>query len=195
MTMPNGVASVLAASVDAEPECTAIAMAGARAAFRTGGLHADPPRTLLREINWLANENRGKCVLSAVNLALNPKSGAMEFCTAGPIGALVLNAGGEVRDLADPPADCLGRGNPIDPPRRNDTLRNGEVLALFTPGCTSMQDSSGREIGRDRFVEALKDVFGAPPSTMLEDLQHELGGFFRDGHQQDDITVLLLHRP
>lgn len=195
MTMPNGVASLLVAVVEADPARAAIALAEIRATFRIGGLHADPPRTLLRELNWLANNGRGKCTLSAAHVALNPKTGAMEFCTAGPVGALILGPGGACRTLTDAKADRLGQGTPVEPGRRNDSLRQGEMLALFTPGCGTIRNADGQELGQDRFTQALGGAFGTPPGTVLEDVQQDLAGFFKDGSQPDDITVLLLYRP
>ncbi len=196
MTMPNGVASVLVASVDAAPTRCPIALAEVQAAFRVSGLHADPPRTLLRELNWLSNSHHGqRCTMAAAHVALNPNTGATEFCTAGPIGALILEPQGVPRILTDPDAGLLGEGQPIDPPRRTETLRAGEMLALFTPGCQTVMDADGHALGQDRFVETLTEQLGTPTPQALEALQHDLASFFKDGTQPDDITILLLYRP
>jgi serine phosphatase RsbU (regulator of sigma subunit) len=111
------------------------------------------------------------------------------------VGALLLGPGGAHRTLTDPKADRLGQGTPVEPERRNDKLRQGELLALYTPGCGTIRDADGQELGQDRFTQALGGAFGPPPGTVLEDVQQDLGGFFKGGRQPDDITVLLLYRP
>jgi len=194
MTMPNGMATLIVGSVTADPIRSAMAVTEVHAAFRVAGLHADPPRTLLRELNWLLHDSRGGCRLSVVQMVMNPKSGALEFSTAGEIGALIIDARGSPRDLTEGQAPALGPQKSIEFPRKSERLAPGETLALFTRGCTTLCDESGGALTRKRFGEALCDGFGLAPANVLEEIQSDLAGFFKQGRQPDDITILLVQR-
>jgi serine phosphatase RsbU (regulator of sigma subunit) len=194
MTMPNKMGSMLVANVRADPANTAIAMAELRAAFRVAGLHADPPRILLQELNWLANGYRGGGRVCAAHVVINPSTGALEFCTAGPVGAVIIADRDTVRTLTDPKVDRLGSGEAIELPRQAERLADGEMLALYTPSCAALRNADGRELGNEGFVKALCRGAGLPPADLLDDLQHDLAEYLSGGRQEDDITVLLLFR-
>jgi serine phosphatase RsbU (regulator of sigma subunit) len=192
MTMPNGMATLIVSNVTADPVRSAMAVTEVHAAFRVAALHADPPRTLLRELNWLLHDGRSSCRLCVAQVVMNPKTGAMEFNVAGSIGALIIDARGRARDLADAKAAPLGVNKSVELPRRSERLAAGEMLALFTRGWANLCDESGRAVSRERFIGALCDGFGLAPANLLEELQSDLASFFKRGRQPDDITILLL---
>jgi len=194
MTMPNGMATMIVGSVATDPLRSAMAVTEVHAAFRVAGLHGDPPRTLLRELNWLMEGGRGGCRLTVAHVVMNPKSGAIEFATAGPIGAVILDSTGGVRDLTTADSPVLGVAKSVELPRSNERIGRGEVLALFTPGWLGMAGGTGELLTTQRMVQGLSDAVGQSPATALSDVQADLAGFLKRGKQPDDITMLLLQR-
>ncbi|MFQ5491779.1 MAG: SpoIIE family protein phosphatase [Phycisphaerae bacterium] len=194
MTLPNGMGSLLMAHVRSDLPGTQVALAQARAAFRVAGLHGDPPRTLLRELDWLAGNIEGNCVLSVAHTVFNPKTGAMEFGAAGGVEAVIVDTKGQVRALADGDGEPLGLSESAEVPRCTERLAKGELLAVLSPGYRTLCESSGTPLSRAQWVEVLRSGVGEAPSGLLEDLHQDLAAFFRDGRQPDDITVLLLRR-
>lgn len=194
LTMPNGMAAILVATASGDLPSTAVAVTNVRAACRVAALHGDPPRTLLRELHWLLQGGHSRSTLSVVHLVMNPKSGAFEYATAGDIGAIVIDAGGSPRMLTDPNSPRLGLTRSVEFAVTSDRLSPGETLVLFTAGCGTMCDGSGRVLGGKRLVRALRQCCGLPPADQLLELQAELAAFFKDGRQVDDITILALRR-
>ncbi|HUU82238.1 MAG TPA: SpoIIE family protein phosphatase [Phycisphaerae bacterium] len=194
LTMPNGMAAILVANASGDLLNTLVSVADVRAACRVAGLHGDPPRTLLREIDWLLQGSRGACTLSAVHVVMNPKSGKFEYATAGDIGAVVIGTAGSPRVLTNPNIPRLGLTKSMEFAVTSDRLNPGETLALFTPGCGTACDGSGEALGGKRMVKALRQSAGLPPADQLDELQAELAAYFRDGCQPDDISVLLVRR-
>ncbi len=194
MTMPNEMASVFIGHVSGDATRTAMAIAEVHAAFRIAGLHGDPPHTLMRELNWLLHSARGECGLAAASAVMNPKSGAMEFSAAGQLGAVLIDAKGTPRTLIESPCPRLGTAKSMETPRQNLRLSSGEMLVLFTPGCSTVMDEQGASLTEQRLVNAICDGFGLGPADLLQELQGELAGFFKKGRQPDDITVMLIQR-
>ncbi|MCP4247285.1 MAG: SpoIIE family protein phosphatase [bacterium] len=194
MTMPNGMAAMMVGTVEADPVPCSVAVAQVHTAFRVAGLHGDPPKTLLREINWLLAGTATDAQLSVAHIVLNPKNGAFEYCIAGPTGALIMESSGRHRELAVLQSEPLNARKSTEFKRCGDRLVTGATLALFTPGCQQLRDESRQSLPRERFVEILLQGAGLTPADALEELQNELAGFFKNGRQSDDITVLLLRR-
>ncbi len=194
MRLPNGLAAILVANLSGEPTRCALAMAEARAAFRVAGLHADPPHIFLRSFNWMLHEDRAPCEMQAVMTAMNPKTGAIEYSTAGNVGALLVDSRGDCQKLVENDSPAVGtvRGHAYGP--KTARVGVGETLALFTAGCFAVCDSEGSSLGARRFVESIADGFGQSATVALDELLQDHSGFFKDGRQPDDITILLFHR-
>jgi serine phosphatase RsbU (regulator of sigma subunit) len=194
MRLPNGLASFFCGKVTGSPTTAALAMAEVRSAFRFAGLHADPPHVLLRALNWLLHDPRHPAALSAVGVVMNPKTGAMQFATAGEIGALVVGDRGQVRSLRTTGTPPVGAEKDREYTSSAGRLLEGESIILFTPGCLTVTDAKGRPLGAERFLDAVADGFGQSASVALTDLLSDLGAFFKEGRQPDDITLVVLHR-
>lgn len=194
MRIPNGLASIMVANVAGEATRTALAMAEIRSAFRIAGLHADAPHVFLRSVNWMLCEDRAPSRMTAVALVMNPRTGTFDCSTAGAIGALIVDARGDTRDLADHEIQPAGAVPGFAYVSKTDRLQQGESLALFTAGCHTICDAAGRPLGEARFIESVRDGFGQSAATALDELIQDQAGFFKNGRLPDDITILLFHR-
>jgi len=194
MRLPNGLAAFMCGHVTGAPTTAALAMAEVRASFRIASLHADPPHVLWRALNWMLYDPRHPATLSAVGLVMNPKTGAMQYATAGRIGALVVGQRGAIRSLWQPEAPEVGASGEYVFNSGAGRLQEGETMMLYTPGCVTVTDRDHRPLGDDKLREALSDGFGQPASAALDELLSDLKAFFRDGRQPDDITIMMLHR-
>lgn len=192
--LPNGLASFMMGTVKAATFRTAIALAEVRSAFRVGAMHADPPHVLLQELNYLLYDSSNPCKMAVANIVMNPKTGAAEFATAGPIGATIVDARGHARDLSDPAQAEIGAERLFKTPGRKERLADGETLVLFTAGCGTAQSAEGDALGRERFIDTLCDGFDQPVGGLMSELLTDLGGYLKTGTPIDDITVLLVRR-
>ena len=193
--MPNGLAALLVGRVKAEPPRSAAALSETRGAFRIACLNAQPPRVQLKALNWLLSDEKDPCVLDAAIAVVNPKSGVAEIGTAGQIGAVLIDTKGRPRKLVKSDVPPVGTGQNIEYSGRAFQIKSGETLAFYTPGVETARDESGQTIGEKQFLATLCDGFGQPSGPHLDDLLADVASMLKAGNTEDDITILLGHRP
>jgi serine phosphatase RsbU (regulator of sigma subunit) len=194
MRLPNGLAAFVCGHVGGSATHAAIAMAETRASFRIAGLHADPPHVLMRAVNWLIYDEKNPCAESCVGIVMNPKTGAMQYATAGDIGAVVVGPRGDLRPLTRPDVPEIGKIKDYAYTSDAGRLQEGETIVLFTPGCRTVTNTAGQALGDERFLEAVSDCVGQTASSAMDELLSDLKAFFREGQPPDDITVVMIHR-
>lgn len=194
MGLPNGLAAFFAGHVKGEATRAALAMAEVRAAFRMGGLHADPPHVLLRAANWLIYNDKARCNMAAVGVVMNPRTGAMQYATAGPMGAVIIDGRGSARSLVQPASPHIGSQKEFAYSSVTGRLDDGETMVLFSPGCYTVTDRDGSELGEERFLDTISDSFGLSASAALDELLSDLKAYFKQGRAKDDISIMVLHR-
>ena len=194
MRLPNGLAAVLVGCVTADLVRTATALPQIQGAFRLAGLHADPPKTQLKALNWILHSDAHPRRLDAAILLANPKTGVAELSTAGAIGALHISAQGEARKLAIPNAPPVGASKSFDYTSVAIRMKTGDTLALYTPGWTKAKNEAGTPLSEEKFTETLCDGFNHPAASAMEELVADLSPYIKKGILPDDITLLLLYR-
>ncbi len=194
MRLPNGLASFICGHVRGAPTHAALAMAQVRAAFRLAGLHADPPHILFRALNWILHDPKRPCEFSVVGLVMNPKTGAMQYATAGDIGAAVVGSGGQLRTMVQDSIPAVGSRAEYAYMGGAGRIEDGETLVLYTPGCYRVTNEEGEAMGRGQLVNAISDLFGQPASSALDELLSDFRAFYAAGRQTDDVTFMILHR-
>ncbi len=195
MRLPNGLAALLIARVQADPVHAGATLPQIRGAFRMAGLHADPPRTILKALNWMLHDETHPVRLDAAILIANPRTGVAELSAGGEVGLIQVSAKGDHRRLSDLKAPPVASTKNYEYGASTIRMKPGETLAFYTPGCTRACNEAGEVLGEVRLVEALIDGFNRPALTAMEELLRDLGGFFKNGTLPDDITLMLLHRP
>jgi serine phosphatase RsbU (regulator of sigma subunit) len=195
MRLPNGLAAVLVGHVSGDAIRIGVTVPQIRGAFRMAGLHADPPRTQLKALNWMLFDETDPCRLDAAILVANPKTGVVELATAGAIGVIQISPEGDLRRLTDPKAPPVASSKSCEYGGATIRMKIGETLAFFTPGCANARNKAGDPLGEARLVEALCDGFNRPAAAAMDELVQDLAAFFKNGRLPDDITLLLLHRP
>jgi len=195
MRLPNGLAGFLIGRVQVDPVRAGAALPQIRAAFRMGGLHADPPRTILKALNWMLFDEAHPFRLDAAIVIVNPKTGVAEVSTGGEIGLIQISPQGEHRSLTDLKAPPIASKKSYEYGASTIRMKIGETLAFYTPGCAKACNDAGEPLGEARLIEALGDGFNRPAPAAMEELLGDLGAFFKNGRLLDDITLMLLHRP
>jgi len=194
MGLPNGLAAFFCGHMTGAATTAALALAQSRAAFRIGGLHADAPHIVLRAMNWMIHDPKKPCGLSVIIVVMNPNTGAMQYASGGAIGAVVVNASGQMRSLMQPKMPAVGAQREFGYQSGSGRLENGETMFLFTPGCLALTDRTGGRLNQRELLDAMSDSFGQGASTALNDMLSDLKTYFRDGRQPDDISIMVIHR-
>ncbi len=194
MKLANGLGGIFIGNVESDPTRTAMAMTEARTAFRSACMHADAPNVLLRSLNWMLCEDPSPSALHNACVLINPKSGQMQFSTAGKIGAVIIDQVGESRDLVNHDAPALGTTPGFAYMSGTECLKKDETLAVFSYGCATIQNEDGQALGEDALMESLRDGFGQSARIALDELIQDQAAFFKRGRQADDVSILLFHK-
>jgi hypothetical protein len=194
MRLPNGLAAVLVGRVTADLVRTATALAQIQGAFRMAGLHADPPKTQLKALNWMLHAEAHPCTFDGAILLVNPKTGVADIATAGAIGALHVSTEGQARRLASPNHPPVGGQKSFDYSSTAIRMKPGDTLALYTPGWLKALAEDGTPLTAEKLSETIGDGFNHPAVSAMEELVADLSPYIKKGTLPDDITLLLLYR-
>lgn len=156
-------------------------------------LHEDPAALALKLSVALSRKTTPNRFITAFLVLLDPRSGRLEYTSAGHNPALLLRRDGQVEALASqgfPLAMFAGR--PYGSGRVE--LGPSDLLCCATDGILEAPDPEGREFGSD----GLEAVLRAQPTADLAELHRALGEAL-DRHTggaplADDRTLLLVRR-
>ena len=118
--------------------------------------------------------------------------GELTFCNAGHPAALLIRDG-EVEELSEG-GPILGviSGAPFVNGRT--TVRPNNTLVAYSDGIAECRDESGVEFGTERLLSALQAFSNRSPSATLFSVLAAVETFAGNGHREDDIALLVLHR-
>lgn len=86
----------------------------------------------------------------------------------------------------------IGMGEPVPFVSEQVTVEAGDVLLLYTDGCTEHADPSGEQYGISRLEAALAQRIELEPATILKELHDELNRFGENAKPDDDISLVCL---
>lgn len=193
--MPNGLFVIFAGHVETDPTHLVAALPEIKGAFRMGVLHQHPPGAMLRSLNWLLSGGETECLLHAAIALINPKNGAVEIATAGDIGAVAFTSKGIGSKLTSKSAPPAGNGQAIEYGSKKVKTEPGTTIALYTSGAPAATDEYGTELGEKKLLKALCDMAGKPAATQIDDVLAGLGSFLQSESTENDVTLVLGHRP
>lgn len=184
------VADVSGHGLGAALFCT-MAHALAQQQFRIGADMA----TAFRQINEGLFHTHGGRFMTAVAVAVDGRSGACEYVSAGHCRPLWIHRG-EVRWL-DSTAMPLGivPTLAIDPGPKL-VLAPGDLLLLYTDGITEAAHEDGTTLGEDRLADIVLAAWRSrlPPRRVLDLVAAAVDGFTAGRAQADDLTAVALVR-
>lgn len=96
--------------------------------------------------------------------------------------AILLSAGGTV----------IGLGEPVPFVSQRTEVRKGDVLLLYTDGCTEHANSAGQQFGQTRLENVLAACVHLEPDAILEELHRELDRFGQGMEPEDDISLVCI---
>jgi len=184
----------------------AILMSNTLAALRAEAELAGAAAESLRRLNRILIEHfeSGRFV-TLVYAVLNPRTGTLEFASAGHNPALLVTAAGEIEWLpaSGPPLGVL-RDAVYEPMRR--ILSPGDVLVLYSDGITeaarpvAASSAAGHTPGLDemeffdepRLAEVVQRTRGQSAAAIMEAVLAAVAMFRGAEPQGDDVTLLVV---
>jgi sigma-B regulation protein RsbU (phosphoserine phosphatase) len=130
---------------------------------------------------------------TAMLLIYNAFTGDCRWINCGHTDGIVVRADGSVEMLP-----CSGIALGLFPARTYDeqsfSLREGDLLAIYSDGVTDAQNQAEEDFGADRLVEVLTQHADQPASEVVARTFDAIDRFAGDAPQFDDITMLVMKR-
>ena len=129
------------------------------------------------------------CTLFAASFDHETK--VLQFASAGH-NKMFLKKGNEVQELSAREGLPLGVIEGAKYSLESVKIDSGDVLFLYTDGCSELFAPDGEMYGIDRLVTFLKTSGANGANAMNEDLHRELSAFRGEVEAPDDQTTLLV---
>jgi PAS domain S-box-containing protein len=164
-----------------------------RTALATFARFTDDPARLLEMANHALIERAGTSTefVTAVCATLRPREGTLLWAGAGHPAPLALDRGEPLPGRGGVP---LGIEVDVGARSHEARLAPGEGLLLFTDGLPEARPARtdtrrAPRFGDERVADALRELTGAPPRTVVEDLRERVADH-AGGRLADDLCLL-----
>jgi serine phosphatase RsbU (regulator of sigma subunit) len=123
---------------------------------------------------------------------LDTASGKLCYINAGHDSALVIGPQG-VRQRLEPSGPIVGALSEAIYLPRHTVIDSGEILLAFTDGVTDSRSPGDELFGHQRLHQLFDGTFHTA-GDLVKSIQRELATFIGQSPQEDDITLLAVHR-
>ena len=149
---------------------------------------------LVRKLNHhLYDASTGNKYVTMVLASLDALSGKFSFVNAGHNDGLLLRTDGDVEQLEStgPPVGLLPAARYT---QLSVTLREGDLVCLYSDGITECENRQEEEFGMERLTDLLREHRERPLDQLQNLLDNAVMEFSAGLPQGDDQTVIFLRR-
>lgn len=188
-------AGVLIGDVADKGVPSAIFMARTHALLTAESLRGGGPGQVLRSVNsYLTRLEQADLFVTVVYGIFDVRTGIFSYARAGHELPLLLVSPGSVADLPKKDSLPIGLFPEIPLDEQQVLIPPGGTLLLFTDGMCDCRSPQGEEYGRDRIAAGLAGLHGQPAQAACDALIQSLLDFRQEAAQDDDVTLVSLHR-
>ena len=149
------------------------------------------PDEVLRRVDKAFPFDRFDRFSTMVYMIYDPSSGAVRSSGAGHPPPLLARSDRSVVRL-DKGGTVIGMGEPVPFVTEEIVVGPGDVLLLYTDGCTEHANPAGKQYGVSRLEAALAERIDLEPEAILEELREELHRFGEQAKPDDDLSLVCL---
>jgi sigma-B regulation protein RsbU (phosphoserine phosphatase) len=200
--LPDGRLLFWIADATGHGASAALLTALAKLLFRHAAAEASSPAEILRIVHADFKATfKGRSLMTAMAVALNPQTGELAMAGAGHPPLFVLRTGGQVESLRSqsPP---LGLAAAFEPAENHIALARGEGMLLFTDGLYDAINPAGERLELDAFQDGVRLAAGdvARPlatgaaAVFLRELLAKLTAFSAGQAFADDLAAVAAFR-
>ncbi|HEY3313136.1 MAG TPA: PP2C family protein-serine/threonine phosphatase, partial [Anaerolineales bacterium] len=174
---------------------SAIFMARTHALLTSEGLRGAAPAEVLRSVNsYLTRLDQSDLFVTVTYGVFDLGSGVFQYARAGHELPLVVTAAGERLELPHGKSLPIGLFPEIPLDEQTVTIPPGGTLLLFTDGVCDCRNPQGEEFGHERIEAGLTSLHGLTARETCAGLVSALLEFRQGAEQDDDVTLVTLHR-
>ena len=171
---------------------SALIMAMTQALFRAVSSHENNPAHIMKTINETACRNNKANMFATLFIGvLDLPSGRLRFCNAGHDTPIVMDANGVnlLPVKANLPA---GLFDDFEYEIEETVIRKGTTLFLYTDGLTEARNTSRKQFGLQRVMDALNQRRDDTPEEIITFMTEQVQAFAGEEEQSDDLTMLAI---
>lgn len=174
---------------------SAIFMARTHALLTAESLRGAGPGEVLRGVNTTLTRLEQNDVFVTVTYGIyDLRSSIFTYARAGHELPVLISANGEIVPLLHSESLPIGLFPQIPLDEQSVLIPAGGTLLLFTDGLCDCRNPMGEEFGRDRIIFGLSALAGHSALETCTGLVNSLLDFRQDAAQDDDVTLVLLHK-
>ena len=172
-----------------------IFMARTHALLMAETVHGGSPADILRRVNeHLIRLQQSDQFVTVLLGILDLATSTFFYARAGHELPVLLTANGEVTTLPQAPGQPVGLFDEILLDENFLPLPAGGTLILFSDGLTDNRNPAGETFGHEGARAALSRLAGRDGAQVCDSLMDTARAYQADAHQEDDITLVVLHR-
>lgn len=173
----------------------AIFMARSHALIMAEAAHGGRPADILRRVNsHLIRLQQSDQFVTVLLGILDLAQATFDYARAGHELPLLLTTDGEVRALPMRPGQPLGLFEDVLLDENAMPIPPGATLLLNTDGLTDGSNPQGEQFGQEKVTAALSGLARLDGAQVCGALLKTLAEFLGGSEQDDDITLVALHR-
>lgn len=174
---------------------SAIFMARTHALLTAESLRGGAPGEVLRSVNrYLTRLDQGDLFVTVIYGIFDLRSGVFTWARAGHELPVLVVGMGQVTDLPRQTSLPIGLFPEIPLDEQSVLIPRGATLLLFTDGMCDCRSPQGEEFGRERIISGLAALYGQAAQAACDTLIQSLLDFCQEAVQDDDVTLVILHR-
>ena len=174
---------------------SAIFMARTHALIMSEAAHGGTAGEILRRANHhLIRLEQSDLFVTVLFGLLDCASGKFDFARAGHEHPLLLAENGKIQALPHTVGQPVGILDDFLLDENSVTLPPGGTLLMFTDGVTDGRSPRGEVFGYERLHDTLVNLKGKSGQQVCDAILQYLREFQADASQEDDITLLAVHR-
>jgi len=174
---------------------SALFMARTHALLTAESLRGGGPGDVLRSVNaYLTRLEQSDLFVTVIYGIYDARTGILDYARAGHELPVMVTADGKVTELEKCQSMAIGLFPQIPLDEQKISIPAGATFLLFTDGMCDCRNLQGEEFGRERIASTLAGLRGVSAQAACDGLVTSLLDFCQGASQDDDVTLVTLHR-
>lgn len=155
---------------------------------------ADQCQVLNNVNRYLRNMNPSGMFVTLLHSILDLKTGLLQWCRAGHLPPIILDAGGEPVTIPMDEGQPLGLFEDVNIDRQQAIIPKGGLALLFSDGLNEAVDTEGEEFGIQRVKDELAAHRRENASIICNQLWRTIQNHTGNAFHQDDFAAVVVKR-
>jgi sigma-B regulation protein RsbU (phosphoserine phosphatase) len=154
--------------------------------------NARPSEAIRRAGNLIAEDDRSSMFVTLFYSVLNSKKKTLTYVNAGHNPPLMLRRDSGDIVLLEAKGIALGVMPNMELEEKEITLREGDIVVLYTDGVTEAINDKEEQFGQERLISIAEENRNLPASGLVKRIRQEVTEFSQGQPQFDDLTLMIL---